>query len=376
MEVSRIEAAPTKIIDWRRLTAKEIIKYNNDGVEVPPQYLKWAIDFRQDLDKNDKDETTYEMAQNQKIQESRKKERTQAQDNEGNRQETVNGEVQGNPAADIQTENKKTDPEDMSAKQRREQMQNDGVSTVKVAKTFRAESKELTGQSNRAQGEVENIQSSSENEISMLEGQMQDTLARADDIKSKINSEKNKKSLTGNISTILQLKEQLKSLGTDAQNMLALADGDLNIYQAAIDDKLTISNDTKDYGTETILIGEDLIKENPLFGYPIGKYTIRTGQRAIDSGDELSNKANNASEVNRSNISEIESMKNQVQNKTGVGENEIKQDKQDNKNNETNKDNKNDPANTTAATETDKAASASLEQILMAKIRKGQDLEA
>ena len=110
MEVSRIEAAPTKIIDWRRLTAKEIIKYNNDGVEVPPQYLKWAIDFRQDLDKNDKDETTYEMAQNQKIQESRKKERTQAQDNEGNRQETVNGEVQGNPAADIQTENKKTAP--------------------------------------------------------------------------------------------------------------------------------------------------------------------------------------------------------------------------------------------------------------------------
>ena len=79
MDVSRIEAAPTKIIDWRRCTAKEIIKYNNDGVEVPPQYLKWAIDFRQDLEKNDKDETTYEMAEKQKIEEGRKKEETEAQ---------------------------------------------------------------------------------------------------------------------------------------------------------------------------------------------------------------------------------------------------------------------------------------------------------
>ena len=55
MDVTRIEAAPTKIIDWRRLTAKEIIKYNNEGVEVPPQYLSWAVDFRQSLEDNDKD---------------------------------------------------------------------------------------------------------------------------------------------------------------------------------------------------------------------------------------------------------------------------------------------------------------------------------
>ena len=57
MDVSRIEAISPKQIDWRKLTAKEIIKYDNQGVEVPPEYLQWAKDFRADLTANDKDET-------------------------------------------------------------------------------------------------------------------------------------------------------------------------------------------------------------------------------------------------------------------------------------------------------------------------------
>ena len=62
MDVSRIEAISPKQIDWRKLTAKEIIKYDNQGVNVPPEYLQWAKEFRADLTANDKDETTYEMA--------------------------------------------------------------------------------------------------------------------------------------------------------------------------------------------------------------------------------------------------------------------------------------------------------------------------
>ena len=62
MNVSRIEAISPKQIDWRKLTAKEIIKYDNQGINVPPEYLQWAKEFRADLTANDKDETTYEMA--------------------------------------------------------------------------------------------------------------------------------------------------------------------------------------------------------------------------------------------------------------------------------------------------------------------------
>ena len=62
MDVSRISMAAPKVIDWRKLTAKDIIKYDSEGMNVPPEYLSWAKSFRIDLEKNDTDETTYEMA--------------------------------------------------------------------------------------------------------------------------------------------------------------------------------------------------------------------------------------------------------------------------------------------------------------------------
>ena len=62
MDVSRISMITPKVIDWRKLTAKDIIKYDSEGMNVPSEYLSWAKSFRVDLEKNDTDETTYEMA--------------------------------------------------------------------------------------------------------------------------------------------------------------------------------------------------------------------------------------------------------------------------------------------------------------------------
>ena len=62
MDVARINMITPKQIDWRKLTAKDIIKYDAQGMEIPSQYLQWARAFHVDLEKNDTDETTYEMA--------------------------------------------------------------------------------------------------------------------------------------------------------------------------------------------------------------------------------------------------------------------------------------------------------------------------
>ena len=62
MDVARISMITPKPIDWRKLTAKDIIKYDAQGMEIPSQYLQWARAFHVDLEKNDTDETTYEMA--------------------------------------------------------------------------------------------------------------------------------------------------------------------------------------------------------------------------------------------------------------------------------------------------------------------------
>ena len=121
MDVSRIEAVSPKQIDWRKLTAKEIIKYDSQGIDVPAEYLQWAKQFRSDITANDKDETTYEMATSsaniiQKV-------------------ETEQASTTNNSTEEPQT----TTPEEKepTAKELRKSMEDEGASLYKLGKTFR-----------------------------------------------------------------------------------------------------------------------------------------------------------------------------------------------------------------------------------------------
>ena len=60
MDVSRIEAISPRQIDGRRLTANQIIKYQEQGVDVPSQYIQWAQNFVNSIYSDDV--TTYEKA--------------------------------------------------------------------------------------------------------------------------------------------------------------------------------------------------------------------------------------------------------------------------------------------------------------------------
>ncbi len=46
-------------IDWQKLTAKEILKYQDEGKEVPSEYQKWAAAITAVLDTQD--DITYQM---------------------------------------------------------------------------------------------------------------------------------------------------------------------------------------------------------------------------------------------------------------------------------------------------------------------------
>ena len=51
MDVSRIEAYNPKYYSWRDMTAKEILKYSKQGVEVPDIYVQWAQEFLKNISK-------------------------------------------------------------------------------------------------------------------------------------------------------------------------------------------------------------------------------------------------------------------------------------------------------------------------------------
>ena len=103
MDVSRIEAVPIRQIEWRKLTANQIIKYENLGLDIPSQYLQWAKEFLNDVNSAQKDEITYEMAMESVSQ---------------NVQNSVSGEINDNNAID---ENVTDNPQPLTAKEKRKQ---------------------------------------------------------------------------------------------------------------------------------------------------------------------------------------------------------------------------------------------------------------
>jgi len=50
-----------QIVNWGSCTAEEILEYEEQGQEVPEQYLSWAEEMSASM--NAQDDVTYEMAQ-------------------------------------------------------------------------------------------------------------------------------------------------------------------------------------------------------------------------------------------------------------------------------------------------------------------------
>lgn len=364
MDVSRIEAISPKQIDWRKLTAKEIIKYDNQGVEVPPEYLQWAKDFRADLTANDKDETTYEMAA------------------QNVNQPTVNL-AQALVDTESGDENSTEEPveEKTAAQQKRQDLQDSGVSLRRQAKIFTKDSNEASKSVLQSAALISNTEDLSNNEIQALDNYMNQLLSKAEatqnELKSevaKINDGKNDPSSFGKIN---KLQKQLEKYGNEGQANLAGSEADFNMYESIINGQTDVILNAQDFGTETIGIGKELLQSRRhwfyLFDYIIGKRAVKSGERAVDFSEMTAQIQTEAHSVNSENASAVAGFKNDVQDKTGVAA--ISQPKQGD--NEGDKGGEENPsASSNKATETDKAASANLDQILQAKIKKGEVVES
>ena len=81
MDVARIEAFNPNRINWKILTAKEIIKYERQGVEVPDVYLQWAQEFISSVNETDSDNITYEAAKSEERHNSDIKDVSKSSDN-------------------------------------------------------------------------------------------------------------------------------------------------------------------------------------------------------------------------------------------------------------------------------------------------------
>lgn len=368
MDVSRIGAISPNLINWRSLTAKEIIKYDNQGIEVPSQYLQWARDFRASLESND--ETTYEMASSQKSdnQDVEKLNKSKNLDKVPDKkfdnlskeeliekenstipldekevektseekpvQETnltsaeKNGEVEEDDSA-IKEENKDTeDDEKTVAQKKREELQEAGVSLRNQAISFTNDSKTSNDSVVQSARLIETTETSSINEIQQLDDYMSELLAKAEatqnELKNevaKLNSDRGDKSVFAKIN---KYQSELEKYGTVAQNEVASSEISFKQMDALIGAQSDVILNADDFGSETINVGNDLLKTISSYNilhivdFMIGRNAVSVGKNTFENAKSTDNLKNKATTTNSSNLSDAISYKSEIQSKTGV----------------------------------------------------------
>lgn len=378
MDVSRIEAISPRQIDWRRLTANQIIKYQEQGVDVPSQYIQWAQNFVNSIYSDDV--TTYEKATSSSFVETS----TNTSDvSSENTEETVPVDESGDTTTE---ETNKTE-----AQTKREQLQQDGVSLVDQAISFTSDSNAGRKAVNESASIISDAQDASVNEIQELESYMDELLAKAEQTQnefknevSKINEDKSDKSTFAKIN---RLQQELQKMGTQGQSEISATEANLIGFESLINAQTPTIDSALDFGGETVTVGNELMdvaKRSGLMGIfyymPIAKTTINAGNSAVDASDNTLNLQNETLDINNANKSTASSFKIQVQSKTGVAaapvlKGEAGSDENSDSNSQEAGKTQNNSTSNSDKTDLANNQTASLDEILKKKIREGQYVE-
>lgn len=375
MDVSRIEAISPRQIDWRRLTANQIIKYQEQGVNVPSQYIQWAQNFVNSIYSDDV--TTYEKATSSSSVETS----TNTSDvTSENTEETAPVDESGDTTTE---ETNKTE-----AQTKREQLQQDGVSLVDQAISFTSDSNAGRKAVNESASIISDAQDASVNEIQELESYMDELLTKAEQTQnefknevSKINEDKSDKSTFAKIN---RLQQELQKMGTQGQSEISATEANLIGFDSLINAQTPTIDSALDFGGETVTVGNELMdvaKRSGLMGIfyymPIAKTTINAGNSAVDASDNTLNLQNESLDINNANKSTASSFKIQVQSKTGVAaapvlKGEAGSDENSDSNSQEAGKTQNNSTSNSDKTDLANNQTASLDEILKKKIREGQ----
>lgn len=418
MDVSRIEAFNPNRINWKILTAKEIMKYERQGIEVPDVYLQWAQEFLNSVHNNDNDNVTYEAAKAEerhsssgyKLKENSKKDQfndvnnvedaedvNESQENEANSSASITSTEPDNADASSEGEDggelNPEIPQMSKAQSKRKSMQDNGVGLRSQALSFRSDSKESSRAAMVAAIVMQLMESESDEQTQELEGQIASLLSEASavqqEFKNEINNINKDHSDASTFAKIEQLQKQLTQYGVNGQQMISDAESDLGTIDGGLNSATPTLDDAKDFGSVSVEVGDELVQQAKhehwllrIIDLAIGKSASRAGTKAIDRGEQGESVQAKAIGTNNSNLSSASSLHIQVEQKTGVAaaekgkkaESESDTSK-DPETGETKEADKNVKLSNNDGTDTTDKADISIDEILKRKIRKGENVD-
>ena len=350
MDVSRIEAYNPNKINWRNMTAKEILKYEKQGVEVPDVYVQWAHNFLENVQKYDNDEVTYENAKaitrhqsneaktnensrsgaNTKVRDLDKPKEAEDQTSEADAAlavENANISTDSGDSESTSTDNGTEAIQLTAAQTKRKDFQDKGVGLREQATSFTQDSQTYGSQASSEISTMESIESSSNNEIAELEGAMKELIAEADakqqELRQNVDKINNEKSDSSTFARIEKLQKELEQLGMSGQNEIAQSEGTLRGYSSDINAGQAIMLNAGDFGTETVDVGNELLSTTGgawWFNIDriIGQKAVNAGNSAIRIAQEGENAVNSTQDTNNANIGRVPELQTSVTDKTGV----------------------------------------------------------
>ncbi len=213
------------VVNWGSCTADEILSYEEEGQEVPEQYLRWAEEMSAAM--NVQDDVTYEMA---------------------------NGEVSEEGAGN-------------SAQNFRAELGESGVSLKQQGQIFITESKDkeeqtlasienmapLLNQTQEINDDAEQIADQTKTQLQAISDQINAQISEKDNIKTKIfGSREDKGELKG-------LQAVAGALANAANAQLEGLSDQLGDIQGIVNEGASVSQLSQDYGAETVAIGNELL---------------------------------------------------------------------------------------------------------------------
>lgn len=371
MDVSRIEAISPRQIDWRRLTANQIIKYQEQGVDVPSQYIQWAQNFVNSIYSDDV--TTYEMSESNSNTISPQKTSV-------NTTTTTTSESETSPTVDDTNQDENEDEKNLSASDYVALLKSQGMGKIPIAGELKTKSEEKKVEADNSADICSTSADSAAVSIENLESYMSDLLSQANDIKSQMQQLKNKKDDTGsNISKLNKLSQQLKNLGTTGQNTVSVYSGEFSGLQSLVSEQLTPINSASDYGETTIEAGKNLLAGPWLVRFR--RNVIKAGENAVSASETAQGIQSQADNSIAQDINSANSFKHEITATTGVANASINENGNNKQSN--NEEGKSPVGSNSNSQKSDKTSqndktdlannqTASLDEILKKKIREGQ----
>lgn len=348
-------------IAWKNLTADEIIKYINQGEDVPEEIKRWATEVQklQDIP----DDITY------------------ASVNGSSNKDEINNTRADSDEPDADDAAEKTTM--TQAQQFRQNLELDGMSKYDQGKTMSDQSVTATRAEGTMATRLSEIQELSEVLSSQAENKADETVQKTSSMKQELNQliEKAKsgdKSLTpADFNRISELGNILNSTGIQVQAEI----GDIGNQISALDNEIiqfeNIAPTATDFGTETVAIGSELVtndtdKQNEIKNaaqtakgndtakvavnaakyntfrfmfdrnYRMGLTAIKNGGNAMDAGTEGQGLYTSAQSNIDTQVGRVENAQAKIENSTGVAGTNIQRSDKSEDNNTDNPDNRKD----------------------------------